>query len=139
MLRTDPHFDACVKCFTQESTQVGDRILVISGEHAGIIGHVERICSNVADVVTQSPEEHLGLVIGIELRDLMSHFLAGDHVRDRWTDRTGIVVAVDNNDKKLTFLSKETNEEVSHSHHLLPCLKILGPVDRYIDPLRAIP
>ena len=121
VLRTDPLFDVCLKRFAQDSTQVGDRILVISGEHAGIIGRVERICNNVADVVTQSPEEHSGLVISIVLRDLLPHFLAGDHVRDRWTDCVGIVVAVDNNDKKLTFLSKETNEEVSRSHHLPPC------------------
>jgi transcription elongation factor SPT5 len=138
ILRTDDLFGACVKRFAQDSTQVGDRILVVSGEHAGIIGRVERIHDNVADVVTQSPEEHSELVIRIVLRDLMPHFLAGDHVKDRWSDRVGIVVAVDNDDKKLTFLSKETNEEVSLSHHLPPSLTISGPVDRYINPRRTI-
>src|SRR5229473_5192242 len=112
MLWTDPLFDACVKHFAQDSTQIGDRILVISGEHAGIIGCIERIHDNVVDIVTQSPEEHSGLVIGIALRGLMPHFLAGDHVKDRWSDCIGIVVAVGNSDKKVTFLSKETNKEV---------------------------
>ena len=138
MLRTNPLFDACIKRFTQDSTQVGDRILVVSGEHAGIIGCIERIHDNVADVITQSPEEHSGLVIGITLRDLLPHFLAGDHVKDRWSGRFGIVVAVDDDDKRVTFLSKETNEEVSLSHHLPPSLTISGLVDRYIDPLRTI-
>ena len=138
MLRTEPLFDACVKRFAQDSTQVGDRILVVSGEHGGIIGRIERIYDNIADVVTQSPEEHSGLVISIVLRNLMPHFLAGDHVKDRSSDRVGIVVAVDDNDKKLTFLSKETGEEVSPPHHLPPSLTISGHVDRYIDPRRAI-
>lgn len=137
-LRTEPLFDACVKRFAQDSTQVGDRILVVSGEHAGIIGCIERIHDNVADVVTQSPEEHSGLVIGVVLRDLMPHFLAGDHVKDRWSDRAGIVLAIDNNDKKVTFLRKETNEEVRLSHHPPPSLTISGSVDRYFYPRRAI-
>jgi transcription elongation factor len=98
--------------------------MVVSGEQTGIVGRVERIHDNVADVVAQSPEEHSGMVIHIALHDLMPHFLAGDNVKDRWSDRVGIVVAVDNDCKKLTFLSKETSEEVSLSHHLLPSLTI---------------
>jgi transcription elongation factor len=97
---------------------------VVSGEQTGIAGRVERIHDNVADVVTQSPEEHSGMVIRIVLHDLMPHFLAGDNVKDRWSDHVGIVVAVHNNCKKLTFLSEETNEEVSLSHHLSPSLTI---------------
>lgn len=138
MLRTDPLFDACIKRFAQDSTQVGDRILVVSGEHAGIIGRIERIQDTVADVVTQSPEEHSGLAICITLRDLIPHFLAGDHVKDRWSGRAGIVIAVDSTDKKLTYLIKDTNEEVSLSHHLPPSLTISGRVDRRIDSRRAI-
>lgn len=127
ILRKDDLFNACVKRFAQDSTQVGDRILVVSGEHAGIIGRIERIHDNVADVVAQSPEEHLELVVRIVLRDLMPHFLAGDHVKDRWSDHTGIVVAVDNDDKELTFLCKETNEVIVTS--------TLG-VQFYSSPLR---
>jgi len=138
MLRTDPLFDPCVKRFAQDSTQVGDRILVVSGEQAGIIGRVERIHDNVAGVITQSKEEHSGLVIDIVLRDLVPHFFAGDHVKDRWSDRVGIVVAVDNDVEKLTFLSKETNEEVRVSYYLPPSLTISGSVDHYIYPRRAI-
>ena len=138
MLRTDPLFDPCVKRFAQDSTQVGDRILVVSGEQAGIIGRVERIHDNVAGVITQSKEEHSGLVIDIVLRDLVPHFFAGDHVKDHWSDRVGIVVAVDNDVEKLTFLSKETNEEVRVSYYLPPSLTISGSVDHYIYPRRAI-
>ena len=77
----EPLFDACVKCFAQDLTQVGDRILVVLGEHAGIISCIQRIHDNVTDIVTQSPEEHSGLVIGVVLHGLMPHFLADDHVQ----------------------------------------------------------
>src|SRR5713226_7013624 len=40
-------------------------------------------------------------------------FFVGYHVKDRWSNCVGIVFVVDNNDKKVTFLSKETNKEVS--------------------------
>lgn len=119
MLRSDPHFAPCIKRFAQESTQVGDRILVVSGENAGIIGRAERIHNNTADVVTQRPEEHSGLVVSVALRDLIPHFLAGDHVKDRWSDRVGIVVTVDHDGQKVTFMDKGSDREVSISAHLI--------------------
>ena len=118
MLRTDPLFAPCVKRFAQESTQVGDRIRVMSGGSIGIIGRTERIHDGVADVVTQSPEEHSGLIVAVALRDLMPHFQAGDHVKDRWSDRVGIVVTIDHDGQKLTFLEKDSSREVSSSSHL---------------------
>ena len=123
LLRSHPRFALCVKRYAQESTQVGDRILVVLGEYAGIIGCIKGIHNTVVEVVTQSPEEHLGLVISIALHELMPHFLAGDHVKDRWSDRTGIVVAVDQ-DQKVTFLDKDSNEEVSLSTYPL-CLWLI--------------
>jgi transcription elongation factor SPT5 len=134
ILRRDPLFPACLKRFAQESTQVGDRILVLSGEHAGIIGRVERIHDNVADVVTQSPEQHSGLVICVALSDVMPHFLAGDHVKDRWSDRVGIVVAAHRSGQEVTILTKETNEVVCLSFPIchLPWL-IFEPVDQHAD------
>jgi hypothetical protein len=112
-LRSDPIFTSCMKRFAQESTQVGDRALVVSGECAGIIGRVERICDSVADVAAQSPEQSSGAVVSIALCDLMSHFLPGDHVKDRWSDRVGIVASVDYGSQKVTFLEKDSTREVS--------------------------
>lgn len=108
MLRSHPHFTPCLRRFAQESTQVGNRVLVVSGECAGIIGCTEKIHNGVADVITQSPEEHSGLVVSVALHELMPHFLAGDHVKDRWSDRVGIVVAVDQDSQKVTFLAKDS-------------------------------
>ncbi|KAH9033428.1 hypothetical protein EDB85DRAFT_2145022 [Lactarius pseudohatsudake] len=75
-----------------DSTQVGDRMLVVSGEYAGIIGRTKRIQDNVADVVTQSPEQHSRLIIRVALRDLIPYFLPGDN--------------------KVTFLDREANAEI---------------------------
>ena len=112
MIRSHPAFYPCLRRFVQDSTQVGDRILVISGEHAGIIGRTKTIQDNVADVVTQSPEQHSGLVICVSLRDLIPHFLPGDNVKDRWTDSFGMVVTIDHNEQKVTFLDRDANAEV---------------------------
>ncbi|KAH9016003.1 hypothetical protein EDB85DRAFT_1898417 [Lactarius pseudohatsudake] len=101
--------------FVQDSTQVGDRILVVSGEYAGIIGRTERIQDNVADVVTQSPEQHSGLIIHVALRDLIPYFLPGDNVKNRWTDSFGMVVAIDHVEQKVTFLDREANAEIDTS------------------------
>src|SRR6266702_4632994 len=54
IMRSHPPFYPCLKRFAQDSTQVGDRVLVVSGEYAGIVGHTESIQDNVMDVVTQS-------------------------------------------------------------------------------------
>ncbi|KAI9430618.1 hypothetical protein H4582DRAFT_2063633 [Lactarius indigo] len=115
MVRSHPPFYPCLKRFVQDSTQVGDRMLVTSGEYVGIIGRTERIQDNVADVVTQSPEQHSGLIIRVALRDLIPHFLPGDSVKSRWSDSFGMVVAIDHLEQKVTFLDREANAEIDMS------------------------
>ena len=112
MIWSHPPFYPCLKRFVQDSTQVGDRILVVSGEHAGIIGHIETIQDNVVEVVTQSPEQHSGLVICLTLRDLIPHFFPGDNVKDRWSESFGMVVTINHDEQKVTFLDREANAEV---------------------------
>ncbi|KAH9009203.1 hypothetical protein EDB83DRAFT_2531320 [Lactarius deliciosus] len=115
IIRSHPPFYPCLKCFAQDSTQVGDRVLVVSGEYAGIIGRTERIQHNIADVVTQSPEQHSGLIIRVSLRDLIPHFHPGDSVKDRWSGSFGMVVAIDHDEQKVTFLDREANAEINRS------------------------
>ena len=110
-IRTIPAFAVTLKHFAQDLIQVGDRVLVASGEHAGIIGRAEDIRDNLADVVTQIPEQHSGLMISAALRDLTPYFLAGDHVKIHWLNYFGIVIAVDREAQKVTFLDKLTNTE----------------------------
>ncbi|KAI9437480.1 hypothetical protein H4582DRAFT_2057849 [Lactarius indigo] len=115
IIQSHPPFHPCLKRFAQDSAQVGDRVLVVSEEYAGVIGRTERIQDNVADVVTQSPEQHSGLIIRISLRDLTPHFHPGDCVKDRWSGSFGMVVAIDHDEQKVTFLDREANAEINRS------------------------
>jgi hypothetical protein len=111
MIRSHPAFSPCLRRFVQDSTQVGDRILVSSGEQTGIIGHVEAIQDHIADVVAERAE-HSGLVIRVALRDLIPHFLPGDNVKNRWSDSFGMVISIDHEGQKVTFLDREASAEV---------------------------
>jgi len=140
MIRSHPPFYPCLKRFVQDSTQVGDRIRMISGEHAGIIGQTERIQDNFVDVATQSPEQHSRLIIRVSLYDLIPHFLPGDNVKNRWSDSFGMVVAVDHEEQKVIFLDRKANAHVrfpSPSPFNLPQL-ISGPVDPYINAWNSV-
>ena len=63
-------------------------------------------------MVTQSPEQHSGLVICISLRKLIPHFLSGNNVKDHWSDSFGMVVTIAHDKQKVTFLDREANTEV---------------------------
>lgn len=110
-IRNHPAFATCLKRFAQDSVRIGDRVLVVSGEHAGIVGRIGDIRNNVADVVTETPERDSGLTISVTLRHLIPHFLAGDHVKDHWSDCFGMVIAVDPDAQRVSFLDKNKNAE----------------------------
>jgi hypothetical protein len=112
MIRSHPPFYPRLKFFVQDTIQVGDRILVVSGEHNGIIGRIKMVQDHIADVVTESPEQHSGLIIRVTLRDLIPHFLPGDNVKDRWSESFGMVIATDHDGQKVSFLDKEAGVEV---------------------------
>lgn len=111
-IRSHPAFDFCLRRFVQDSTQVGDRVLVVSGEQTGVVGRTEAIQDHIADVVTEIPEHDSGLVIRVALRDLIPHYLPGDNVKDRWSHSFGMVVTVDHEGQKVTFLDREAGAEV---------------------------
>jgi hypothetical protein len=110
-IRNHTAFAICLKRFAQDSVRMGDRVLVVSGEHSGIVGRIGDIRNDVADVVTQTPEQDSGLTISVTLRHLIPHFLAGDHVKDHWSDCFGMVIAVDHDAQRITFLNKNNNAE----------------------------
>jgi hypothetical protein len=132
-LRTLPDFATALKNFAQDSLHVGNRVLVVSGEHTGIVGHIRELHDHVADVVTQIPEQHSGLIICISLRELIPYFLAGDHVKMHHLDCFGMVITADRDAQKVTFLEKKTNTEVSRPplFHLLWSISV--SIDQYVD------
>jgi hypothetical protein len=110
MIRSHPAFYPCLRRFVQDSTQVGDRVLVVSGGQTGVIGRTETIQDHIADVVAESPEQ--GLVIRVALRDLIPHFLPGDNVKDRWSDSFGMVITIDHEGQKVAYMDREASAEV---------------------------
>jgi hypothetical protein len=132
-LGTLPDFATALKHFAQDSLHAGNRILVVSGEHAGIVGHIREVRHNVADVVTQVPEQHSGLIICVSLREVIPYFLAGDHVKIHHLDCFGMVITVDHDTQKVTFFDKKANTEVCPPplFHLL--WLISGSIDQYVD------
>ncbi|KAI9431447.1 hypothetical protein F5148DRAFT_1155098 [Russula earlei] len=100
-----------------DSVQIGNRILVILGEYAGIIGRIRDIQNNVADIVTQIPEQDSGLIISITLWELVPYFLAGDYVKIHWLDCFGMVITMDHKEHKRLI-----NEHLAFSFTLLPTI-----------------
>lgn len=111
-IRNHSAFASCLKRFAQDSVHVGDRVLVVSGEHAGIVGQIGDIRNDVADIAPQSHELDNGLTISVTLRHLIPHFIAGDHVKDYWSGCFGMVVTVDHDAQQVTFFDKNGNAEV---------------------------
>ena len=97
MIHSLPSFAASLKHYAQDSVQVGDRILVMSGEHTGIISRIREIHDNLMNVVTQIPKQHSGLIVHVSMRDIILYFLKGDHVKIPWLDHFGMVITVDCN------------------------------------------
>jgi hypothetical protein len=46
------------------------------------------------------------------MRDIIPYFIEGDHVKIRWLDRVGMVLTVDRDEHKVTFLDNKTRTEV---------------------------
>ena len=84
----------------------------MSGEHASVISRIGEIHHDVVNVVTQIPKQHSGLIVCVSMCDIILYFLEGDHVKIRWLDHFGMVIAVDHNEQKVTFLDNKTRTEV---------------------------
>ena len=110
-----PSFAASLKHYAQDSVQVGDRTLVMLGEHASVIGWIREIYNDLINIITQIPEQHSSLIIRVSMRDIIPYFLKGNHVKIPWLDRFGMVIAVDCNKQKVIFLDNKTNTEVCPS------------------------
>ena len=87
----------------------------MSGEHTGVISQIREIHNDLVNVVTQIPEQHSGLIICVSMCNIIPYFLKGDHVKIPWLDRFGMVIAVDRDKQKVTFLDNKINTEVCPS------------------------
>jgi transcription elongation factor len=115
MIHSLPSFATSLKCYAQNLVQVGDRILVMLGEHTRVIGQIREIHDEVVNVITKIPEWHSGLIICVSMHGIIPYFLEGDHVKIPWLDHFGMVITVDHDKQKVTFLDNKINTEVCPS------------------------
>jgi hypothetical protein len=106
-----PFFSSVGYRNAQTSIQVGHRVKVIAGEQRGLVGHTTDVCDGVATVTLQVGEDISPLIIS--LRALSIQYSPGDHVKHRFADSRGILSTVDEGRRAVTYVEKDTNEEVS--------------------------
>jgi hypothetical protein len=93
----------------QDTIKVGHRVKVVAGEHQGAVGHITDVTDGMATVTLQADDIPLLVIL---LRALSHKYSPGDHIKHRFTDSHGILSTVDEDCRKVTFVEKDTNEEV---------------------------
>src|SRR6202012_565945 len=94
----------------QDTIKVGDRVKVLDGEQQGLFGHAIDVSDGRATVVLQTVDDTTPLLIS--LRALAQVYTPGDHVKHRYLDSRGIVSAIGEEVRTLTFVDNDTHEEV---------------------------
>ncbi|KAN0123677.1 hypothetical protein V8E53_015899 [Lactarius tabidus] len=101
--------------FTQDNIKVDQRIRIESGESQGLIGYTTYIQDDTATIVVQTGTTHSDISILTLLRNLSLCYRPGDVVKHRWSDSTGIVTTVDEQQDSLTFVKDGTNAPITTS------------------------
>ena len=104
-----PFYSSVALRFAQDTIKVGHRVKVVDGEQQGLVGNVIDVSDGTAKVVLHNDDETPPLLIS--LRAISNLYLPGDHVKYRYDDENehGIVSAVQQDAKTLTFVEKDTH------------------------------
>ena len=104
-----PFYSSVALRFAQDTIKVGHRVKVVDGEQQGLVGNVIDVSDGTAKVVLHNDDETPPLLIS--LRVLSNLYLPGDHVKYRYDDENehGIVSAIQQDAKTLTFVEKDTH------------------------------
>jgi hypothetical protein len=105
-----PFFSSVGYRNAQTSIQVGHRVKVIVGEQRGVVGHTTDVCNGMATVTLQVDEGIPPLIIS--LRALSIQYSPGDHIKHRFAKSQGILSTIDEDCRAVTYVEKDTNEEV---------------------------
>ena len=107
-----PFFSSVAFRFAQDTIKVGHQVKVVDGEQQGLTGHVIDVSHGTAKVVLHTDDETAPLLVSVHA--LSNSYLPGDHVKYQYDDEygRGIVSAVSEEDRTLTFVDKDTLKEV---------------------------
>ena len=104
-----PIYSSVALRFAQDTIKVRHRVKVFDGEQQGLVGNVIDVSDGTAKVDLHTDDETPPLIISV--RALTNLYLPGDHVKYRYNDENehGIVSAVQQDAKTLTFVEKDTH------------------------------
>ena len=105
-----PSFGPMIRRYTQDTIQVHQRVRIVREEQHGLVGHVCDIEFDRAGVVPEDDQNTP--VILVPLRSLEPVYRAGDKVKSRWAESSGIVQSV--NDNSLTYVEGHSHTVVSY-------------------------
>ena len=105
-----PFYSSVAFHFAQDMIKVRHWVKVTGGEQQGIVGHVIDVSNGTAKVALHNDNKTAPLLIFVH--GLSNSYLPGDHIKPRFADSCGIVSAVSEEDRMLTFVEKDTLEEV---------------------------
>ena len=104
-----PFYSSVALHFAQDMIKVGHRVKVFDGEQQGLVGNVIDISDGVVKVILHTDDKTAPLLMCVHM--LTNLYLPSDHVK-YWYDnknKHGIVSAVQQDAKTLTFVEKDTH------------------------------
>jgi hypothetical protein len=94
----------------QDMIKVRHWVKVVVGEPQGAVGRITDIHNGMVTITLQ--EDDIPLLV-ISLHVLSLKYSPSDHVKHQFVDSHGILSMVDKDHRNVTFIEKDTNEEVS--------------------------
>ncbi|KAH9162307.1 hypothetical protein EDB89DRAFT_2079838 [Lactarius sanguifluus] len=110
-IRSVPSFTPLIHRFAQDAIKPGQWVKVESGDHRGVIGKPLDVRDSVA---------YLSLIFAgdsptlqIPLRALAPLYDRGHHIKNRWSESSGIVTSVDEDRKTLTYVERDSQNTMN--------------------------
>ncbi|KAI9429356.1 hypothetical protein H4582DRAFT_2065376 [Lactarius indigo] len=97
--------------FAQDTIKPGQWVKVESGDHRGAIGKPFDVRDSIAYLILNSTGD--GPVLQIPLRALAPFYDRGHHIKNRWSESSGIVASVDEDRKALTYIERDSQHTVA--------------------------
>ena len=110
-IRDIPSFAPWAHRYAQDNIRPQQLVKIQSGEQKGMIGRPYLINNSVATIIPESKDDTP--LVNIPLRNLSPLYRLGDSIKDRWSASNGLVVNINEEQKTLVYVEKDSMNEVS--------------------------
>ncbi|KAI9434833.1 hypothetical protein H4582DRAFT_2080504 [Lactarius indigo] len=124
-----PSFAPWVHRFAQDTIKPGQWVKVESGDHWGAIRKPLDVRDSIAFLLLNSTGN--GPTLQIPLHALAPFYDSGHHIKNRWSESSGIVTSVDEDCKTLTYIERDSQ------HTIAILTDTVEPYDPPLDFYRA--